>query len=88
MIERTFGVLKAHFPIYKEEPHYRFDVQVQPVITLAALYNMIRDFNNSLVDIFDIQADGKLRQGAINREFRLVWQAGMIRCRGRDIQSE
>ncbi|KAK1275819.1 hypothetical protein QJS04_geneDACA001867 [Acorus gramineus] len=47
VIERTFGVWKARFPILKKMASYSFDIQVRIVIATMAIHNYIRRENQA-----------------------------------------
>jgi DDE superfamily endonuclease len=58
VIERIFGVLKRRFKCLATPPEYAFDIQVNLVFALTALYNFIR-IQNGEFDIFK-ELDGNL----------------------------
>ncbi|KAL7196341.1 hypothetical protein ACSBR1_036364 [Camellia fascicularis] len=67
VIERTFGVLKKHFPILRSMPNYKSTRQGPLVIACSVVHNWIR--LHADMDSFFMEADNEMATEAATNGF-------------------
>ena len=77
VVERIFGVLKAHFRILHLPPEYKMEIQAEIPPAACALHNVIRHHDAAEIDQLLVEMDehdegvGELATGPPNKDVRM-----------------
>ena len=67
VIERAFGVVKAHFPILKKMTPYSFAAQTKIVMTCFFIHNFLRQVSVAYRLFSEYDTEGELESDSDNR---------------------